>query len=238
MGWRGLLEAVTRRRYIDPAPLDALLAMAIAAAPERRAQFEAQVAVLVDLLPDPRRMRDVGLLLDVIARGKLYRLGGHTTFDDFLRASVGISRTTAHRLRAVSRAPELAPPKRGKMAIYEAARHAKTNTKKRRWQTEPSQDSESTPATRQAICQGLTEHTHEDARCFARKWGCVPFEVHHEDGVRQLRTKDTDCAQRNLAQRNQEGPGLTHVVKVIHGPPVEHLADGIGVQVPQSRYPQ
>ena len=90
---------------------------------DARADFEARVRELERGLHDPRRARETGRALDEIARGKLYKLAGHRTFDDFVRDTLGISRPTAHRMRTLARAPEsLAIPKRGKTAAYEAAR--------------------------------------------------------------------------------------------------------------------
>lgn len=111
------------RRRTNPDAAERVLSLAQTRVVDARAGFEARVRELQGGLHDPRRARETGRVLDEIADGKLYRLGGHRTFDDFVREALGISRPTAHRLRTLARAPaSLAIPKRGKTAAYEAAR--------------------------------------------------------------------------------------------------------------------
>jgi len=49
---------------------------------------------------DPRAAAEA---LEAIAKGKSYRLDGHTTFDAFAKAELGMSRVTASRVRAHAR---------------------------------------------------------------------------------------------------------------------------------------
>ena len=75
------------------------------ALPEARAHFDALVATIRSLRHDRSRVHDVGLALEEIARGKLYRLRGHATLHDLL-SDLGVSRTTAQRWRTLARAAD------------------------------------------------------------------------------------------------------------------------------------
>ena len=124
---------VPRRKTVDLNSAEAALARAKASLAGAQTSFHVLVRSIVDQLPDPRRTRDVGRMLDDIARRRLYRLVGHANLDDFLRDSLGISRATAYRLRRIARAPGPDQiPQRGKMRAYEAARSAETRSRSRR----------------------------------------------------------------------------------------------------------
>lgn len=106
---------MTARSAHGPDRADAVLASARAVLPGAQRCFALLVASLAAQLRDERRGRDVGAILEAIAEGKLYRLGGHRTFESFVRTALGISNPTAHRLRALARAPEPPPTRaRGK----------------------------------------------------------------------------------------------------------------------------
>ncbi|MBK9388620.1 MAG: hypothetical protein IPN34_27730, partial [Planctomycetes bacterium] len=117
---------MTKPRPVDPLLLDRLLARAQAALPDAVARFDALVLAIADQLPDPRRAREVGLLLEQIARGSS-------------TASPGTPRSpTSRATRSASRAPRCTPAcvriapgscarpdqKEGKMRAYETARAA------------------------------------------------------------------------------------------------------------------
>jgi len=126
------------RRRADPEAGERVLSHAQRRVVDARADFEARVRALQGGLHDPRRARETGRALEEIARGKLYRLAGHRTLDDFVRDALGISRPTAHRLRTIARAPaSLEIPRRGKTAAYEAAR---TLAREAHKPTEPARD--------------------------------------------------------------------------------------------------
>ena len=89
--------------------LRGLLAAADAGIPEAKASYRALIAKVRRARRDPRRISEAGAALEEIARAKLYRLGDHATFADML-ASIGISRTTAHKWRVVARSLMLSSP--------------------------------------------------------------------------------------------------------------------------------
>ena len=79
---------------------------------QARARLDAMLDFIRTHRRDPRRAHDVGLLLDEIARKRLQRLHGHTTFEALVRTELGISRVTAHRWRAAAREAARAPRER------------------------------------------------------------------------------------------------------------------------------
>lgn len=104
---------MTARKVHHPQAAEELLARARQAAPGARLCFELLVTSLVSLLGHEERSPEIGAILERIAERKLYRLGGYTTFDHFVRDALGISRATAHRLRAGAPA-DSSPPRRTK----------------------------------------------------------------------------------------------------------------------------
>ena len=84
---------------------------------ERQAKALAlQLPVLEEAKHDGRRVVAAGRLLDRIARERLYRATGHRSFGAWLTEHAGLSRTTAHRWRALARAAD-----RGEVAEDESA---------------------------------------------------------------------------------------------------------------------
>lgn len=83
--------------------LRALLAEAQAALPAQRAHFDALLARVREGKHDARRVHDAGLALEEIARTRLYRIARYPSLPAMLAAEIGISRTTAHRWRAIAR---------------------------------------------------------------------------------------------------------------------------------------
>ncbi len=111
----------------NPLALDvaeALLARARRDLPVMQRMFVLLVASLVAIVDEPRHARRAGQILEEIARTKYYVFGGHRTWNAFLRDALGVSRTTAYRLRRIALATEVDPIENGKMAAYEQARVA------------------------------------------------------------------------------------------------------------------
>jgi hypothetical protein len=147
-------------------------------------------------LHDPRRARETGRALEEIARGKLYRLAGHRTLDDFVRDALGISRPTAHRLRTIARAPaSLEIPRRGKTAPYEAAR---TLAREAHKPTEPARDE--TPL---AKGEGK-EKAAMPARAVAEAPDLIAFGAHGHAARQEREGADDPAASARLLTRLAE----------------------------------
>ena len=115
-----------RRRNISLDRTAAALEALQRALPERQAHFDALVATIRDGRHDRRRVREVGLALDEIAQGKLYRLRRYPNFAALLD-ELGMSRVVAHRWRVVARAcDEAAIAELGIEAAYERSRSERT----------------------------------------------------------------------------------------------------------------
>lgn len=116
MTYRKMFDALNK---IDH--LTALLADARAAVGPAKEAFALLVARVEAARGDPSLVRDAGEALDQIARGKLYRLRQHRTMAEFL-AQIGLSRTTAHNWRRVSRMP---PEETEGLSLRQAYRRAR-----------------------------------------------------------------------------------------------------------------
>lgn len=103
--------------------LEALIAEARAALPAKRAHFESLLARVREAKHDGRRVHDAGLALEEIAGARLYRIAGYRSLPAMLAAEIGISRTTAHRWRAIARGVDPAEATDlGTRAAYDAVR--------------------------------------------------------------------------------------------------------------------
>lgn len=97
-------------RHRDGKSLERRLIAARTAILARAEQVEALFSRLVlAARAHERRPREAGLALERIASARLFRLRGYRTLEAFLRAELGISRATAHRLRVAARKPEARP---------------------------------------------------------------------------------------------------------------------------------
>jgi hypothetical protein len=100
----------------------AVLAFAQSLVPEALAELDALVARVAAARGDRSKIHDAGRALDEIARGRLYRLRRLRSMSELL-ASIGISRTTAHKWRVLARElDETSVAELGVEAAYQRAR--------------------------------------------------------------------------------------------------------------------
>jgi hypothetical protein len=113
---------MTKHRTLDAA--QTLLAAARAALPEARAELDALIDIVRRGRHDRSKIVEVGRALEAIAKDKLYRLHGHPNLEALLD-DLGVSRTSAHKWRAIARSAREGDIARdGIEAAYERARRA------------------------------------------------------------------------------------------------------------------